>query len=406
MRIRQAVYLSEQGAQRRSNQDGVLSLHRVPLYAVADGAGGEEAARTVLTLLKEQSALLAPRIAAVASAPTTTTRLAVSHFFKSAIGRANQALLAKNGDAGGQLASTLVAATFVGAYAFIAHVGDSRAYLLRKGELRLLTRDHTLAALQLARGDLNPEEYEASPFRSTLSQSLGTGPSVDPDVAEIRLAADDVLLLCSNGLHRFTTPERIAHAIDADDLEASARRLVAVSTAAGAPDNTTVVLVSIAPEERPDVAPEQLERVVREAFLFRGLADPEWMQVAPYLEEVRAAKDEVLVEADREAKAFYVVAHGAVEVRQGAEVRELGPGDHFGALALASGGRPLDTARALDPTQLLALTRERFEQLVREHPALGTRLALAILESLGDHLGVYTTRLAKVIEAVHGEHRA
>jgi len=405
MRIRQAVYLSEQGTQRRQNQDGVLCLNRVPLYAVADGAGGVEAARTVLTLMKEQAAHLAPRIAAVASTPNTTARLAVSHFFQAAVSRANTALYQHNAEHGAHLASTVVAATVVGTYAFIAHVGDSRAYLLRQGTLRPLTSDHTLAALQLRRGDLTADEYEASPFRSTLSQVLGVGPTVDADVAEIRLMADDVLLLCSNGLHRFVPHERVLHALDPDDLEASGRRLIAASTAAGAPDNTTLVLVAVAPEERPDIPPEQLERAVRDVFLFRDLTDPEWMQVAPYLEELDAAKDEVIVEADGEAHALYVVAHGTVEARQGAEVRELGPSKHFGALALASSGRQLDTVRALEPTRLFVLTRERFEQLVREQPALGTRLALSVLDTLGDRLGVLTTRLAKVIEAVHGEHR-
>ncbi|PKN58029.1 MAG: hypothetical protein CVU56_07750 [Deltaproteobacteria bacterium HGW-Deltaproteobacteria-14] len=405
MRIRQAVYLTEQGTQRRSNQDGVLSLNKVPLYAVADGAGGSEAARLALTTLKEHSAHLGPCIAAVASNPSTTTRLAVRHFFQGAFTRANAALQEGNAGRLSRLSSTLVAATVVGPFAFLAHVGDSRAYLLRDGALRCLTADHTLAALQLSRGDISAADYLESPFRSTLSRSLGMGPTVDVDVAEIRLEPGDVLLLCTNGLHRFTDEAHIRDAITHDDLAGSTERLLEEVRQAGAPDNTTVLLVATDPEVREDLTAGQIERALREVALFRDLSDPDWMQVAPYLEQLDAAPGEEIIAADGPAEAFYVVANGAVEVLQGAERRELGPSGHFGTLALANATRQLDTVRALEPTRLFALSRVRFEELVRDQPALGTRIALIALESLGDRLGVLTTRLAKVIEAVHGEHR-
>ena len=404
MRIRQAVYLTEQGS-RRSNQDGVLSLNKVPLYAVADGAGGVEAARLALTTLKESSTQLSSCIAAVASNPSTTTRLAVRRFFQVAFSQANAALQEASVGRASPLSSTLVAATVVGPYAYIAHVGDSRAYLLRDGALRCLTSDHTLAALQLSRGDITREEYLESPFRSTLSRALGMGPSLEVDVAEIQLEAQDTLLLCTNGVHRFASDEHIRHVLGPDDLEGSARRLILVATRGGSTDNATVLLVATEPEVREELPATQVERWLRAVFLFRDLTDPEWMQVAPYLEQMDAAAGQVVVEADGPADAMFMVARGAVEVMQGSEKKEIGPSGHFGTLALASSTRQLDTVRALEPTRLFSLTRQRFEELVRDQPALGTHLALVALDSLGDRLGVLTTRLAKVIEAVHGEHR-
>ncbi|TNF26618.1 MAG: cyclic nucleotide-binding domain-containing protein [Deltaproteobacteria bacterium] len=405
MRIRQAVYLTEQGAQRRSNQDGVLSLNKVPLYAVADGAGGSDAARLALLTLKDHGANLSARIEAVASNPSTTTRLAVRHFFQGAFTHANAALREANEGRTSPLSTTLVAATVVGPYAFLAHVGDSRAYLRRDGTLRCVTADHTLAALQLSRGDITAEDYVDSPFRSTLSRALGMGPSVDVDVAEIHIGPGDVLLLCTNGLHRFADDGEIREAIAHDDLEGSAQRLIDAVRQRGAPDNVTVMLIAVDAAEREDVTSGQVERALREVFLFRDLSDPEWLQVAPYLEQVDARQGEVIVEADGEADAFYAVASGAVEIVQGSERREVGESGYFGTVALASASRQLDTVRALEPTRLFALSRARFEQLVRDQPALGTRLALTALDTLGNRLAVLTTRLAKVIEAAHGEHR-
>jgi len=405
MRIRQAVYLTEQGTQRRSNQDGVLALNKVPLYALADGAGGSEAARLALLTLKEHAGRLRERVVAVASNPNTTTRLAIRHFFQGAFTHANAALREASEGRLSPLSTTLVAATVVGRYVFVAHVGDSRAYLQRDGALSSLTADHTLAALQLSRGDISADEYVDSPFRSTLSRSIGLGPSVEVDVAELHLVPGDVVLLCTNGLHRFADDGEIDGAIVHGDLEASSQRLMELVRQRGAPDNATVMLIAADATEKEDLTEGQAEQALRSAALFRELSDPEWLQVAPYLEQVDAEAGELIVEADGSSDAFYAVAAGAVEVQQGAERHEVGVSGHFGTLALASASRQLDTVRALEPTRLFSLSRGRFEQLVRDQPALGTRLALTALDSLGDRLSVLTTRLAKVVEAVHGEHR-
>ncbi len=406
MRIKRAVYLSEQGSQRKTNQDGLLCLNRVPLFAVADGSGGLSAARTALMVLKDQSVHLSARNAAVASNPNTTTRLALGRFFESAFDQANAALHdASEGRTTG-LASTMVAATVVGSYAFIAHVGDSRAYLLRNRRLRCLTNDHTLAALQLRRGDISADEYLTSPFRSALSQALGVSTTLEVDVAEIHLMPSDVLLLCTNGVHRFVSEDVMHKALSAarDDLEGASKRLMKTVIDAGAPDNASVVLIATEPEAESNVPVEDLEAAVREVFLFKQLSEPAWLRVWPYLEEIRCKTGEVVVRAGDPADAMHFVAAGSVVVEQSTlEHREIGPRGHFGALTLASGARQLDDVTALEPTILYVLTRERFQQLVAQHPALGTGLALTLLEALGGRLGVLTSRLALIIEAVHGQ---
>lgn len=405
MQIRHVVYQSERGRERKSNEDGVLVLKRVPLFAVADGAGSSEAARLALLLLKGQSGHLAGRAADVKKNPSSAARLGLVRFFKGAFERANEALVEASAESAVRLTSTLVAATVIGRYLFIGHVGDSRAYLLRDGQLRCLTDDHTLAAAQLRRGDITEAELLNSPFRSTLSQAVGMSSTIEIDTAEVHLIEGDLLLLCTNGLHRFVDHDAITAALDPRDLERSSERLIDLVAAAGAPDNTTVLLVATEPDVSDQVSPEVLDRAVREVFLFRDLSDPEWNQVAPYLEETQHAANEVIRRAGEPSDRMAFVAHGAVAVQGLVERREIGPSGHFGTLGLVTRGEDLDTVTAIASTRLFVLTRERFEQLVRDQPALGTRLGLAVLESLGDRLGVLTTRLAKVIEAVHGQLR-
>jgi len=403
MRIARSVYLTEQGSRRKDNQDGVLSLARVPLFAVADGNGGAEAARIALTVFKDQSVHLTSRNAAVATNPNTSTRLAVGRFFQSAFDKANAALQEANADRAQRLAATVVAATVTGPYAFIAHIGDARAYLFRDKGLSCLTHDHTLAALQLRRGDISLQEYESSPFRSTLSQALGASATLEVDVAEVRLMPRDVVMLCTNGLHRFVGHDRIAQCFaETHDLDALARRLGAAVHEAGVPDDVTVVLFGAESSGRVERDPKALEAAVRSVFLFEGLSDPEWLRVAPYLERLELQTGEQAIAAGDTAAAMYFVAHGSVEVRQLIERRELGPTGHFGAVSLALDTPQLDTVTALEPTVIFALSRARFHELLRYHPALGARLALALLEALGERLGVLTVRLGKVLEAVHG----
>src|SRR5690606_15329573 len=129
-----------------------------------------------------------------------------------------------------------------------------------------------------------------------------------------------------------------------------------------------------------------------------------WVRVRPYLEELTVGPGEIVCRSGDAAPAFYVLARGAVTVRsQGVERRDLTAPGHFGALALATTASPqLADVTARAPSVLFALSRVRFEQLVQAYPALGTRLALALLESLGGRLGTLTMRLAQILELVQG----
>jgi len=133
----------------------------------------------------------------------------------------------------------------------IAQVGDSRAYLLRDGQLRVLTRDQSIASELLGNGTFSSEDIAHSPFRHLLSQAVGTKDHVEPVGTDQELLEDDRLLLCSDGLHGPVSDAAIADILNrTPDPFAAAQALIAAALAAGGPDNVTVVVANCGPLRR------------------------------------------------------------------------------------------------------------------------------------------------------------
>jgi serine/threonine protein phosphatase PrpC len=133
----------------------------------------------------------------------------------------------------------------------VAHVGDSRAYLLRMGNLQQLTSDHSLVAEQVRRGIITLQQAEESEMQSVLLRALGAHPDVEVDVDEVGIFPGDILLLCSDGLSRMVTEPEIAGTLQAENRPtAAAQKLVDLANDRGGLDNVTVVVVRFQEEAR------------------------------------------------------------------------------------------------------------------------------------------------------------
>jgi protein phosphatase len=268
--------VTDVGQRMPRNEDAVLSLTDVPLFAIADASGAVWPGEVVVDLFQRDAHNLRNFEKAVSADAASSARLAIGHFFEDACNRASQRLreeLARRNE--GRGSSTIIAVTLLGPFAYVSHAGDSRAYLVRSGELRPLTTDHTLAMMQLKRGEITADDYQRSPYRKTLTQSLGATVAMRPDLAELRLQSGDRFLICSDGLHRMVDDETIASIMAAwpDDTKA-ASALVAAANEAGGKDNISVIVFSVrldragmtadmrAPAER-QVAPEQTPDIAR-----------------------------------------------------------------------------------------------------------------------------------------------
>jgi protein phosphatase len=147
------------------------------------------------------------------------------------------------------MGTTLTAAVLEGDVLVIGHVGDSRAYLLRDGDLRQLTTDHSVIAELIAAGELTESEAELDPRRAMITRSIGIDSDVEVDVFDLDLQPGDRLLLCSDGLTTMVRDEAIASVLHAEpDRERAADALVQAANEAGGADNITVVIADVVPE--------------------------------------------------------------------------------------------------------------------------------------------------------------
>jgi protein phosphatase len=146
------------------------------------------------------------------------------------------------------MGTTCTAVVVRGSDAYIAHVGDSRAYLVRDGAIRQLTRDHSLVAQLVRDGQLTPEQAKVDPRRNVVTRSVGVGPHVEIDGQHEAgfLQPRDTLLLCSDGLHGVVADDELQAAASGPDLAQGCREAIALANRRGGPDNITVVMARVA----------------------------------------------------------------------------------------------------------------------------------------------------------------
>jgi serine/threonine protein phosphatase PrpC len=240
--------------QGRPNEDfpffaqGVTSLNEpYGLFLVADGMGGhahgQEASRLAVETIVD---MVLPQMRGNQSS-------AWGDLLKLAVERANTAIYQQNLQlAPASMGTTVTAALIVGAEAFIANVGDSRAYLHRTGLLRQITRDHSVVAKLVADGIIEPGDIYTHPKRNEIYRCLGADASVEVDVFYLLLQDGDHLLLCSDGLWEMLPDERqIAGVLSASWMSADAmtEKLVQLALQAGGLDNISLVVVQVCIED-------------------------------------------------------------------------------------------------------------------------------------------------------------
>jgi PPM family protein phosphatase len=226
------------GKVRQNNEDALLvgEGEDETLFVVADGIGGFEAGEVASSLAVEVLKDLQP-----------------GESFKAAIGEANRRIVAagRGDEKLSGMGTTVVAIRFGGTQgepvAEVAHVGDSRAYLMRGGDMKPITEDHSLVAELVRSGDLTRDQAAEHPQKNLITRALGADEEVDVDTAVLSVEAGDRILLCSDGLSDMVSEAGISEILaeSPDDPERAARGLLSAALDAGGNDNITVVVVDV-----------------------------------------------------------------------------------------------------------------------------------------------------------------
>jgi protein phosphatase len=246
------VGVTDTGRIREHNEDTIGTDPDIGLLVLADGMGGYNAGevasgiavRTVLSLIKEA---VQREDLTVADPGQGISRTGI--LLRDAIHRANQLIhhTSKTQSNCEGMGTTIVAGLFFDDRLTVAHVGDSRLYRWRAGQLEQITQDHSLLQELVARGFYSPQEAARAASKNYVTRALGVETSVDVDVRDVAVQPDDLYLLCSDGLSDMVEDEDIHLTISTfgANLETLARQLVLLSNDNGGRDNVSIVLVRV-----------------------------------------------------------------------------------------------------------------------------------------------------------------
>lgn len=241
--------ITDVGRQRQHNEDSYLADDSISLYLVADGMGGHAAGEVASKIATEA---ISEFISHTVEDDGTWPHAYDENFSRntnrlmSALRVANTRVIdAMKKDARLRgMGTTVVACLIDDERASVAHVGDSRAYLIRDDQMSRITSDHSWVFEQVQAGMLTEAEAEKHPLRNVITRALGGGNNVIPDASEIDVRAGDHFLFCSDGLTGMVTEDDILRiVIDGSDLESAGKELIARANEHGGHDNITVVLL-------------------------------------------------------------------------------------------------------------------------------------------------------------------
>jgi protein phosphatase len=241
--------ITDVGQRRDHNEDALLVDEELGLFVVADGMGGHAGGGTASRLAVEtiQAAVRHAKEAEPEAfgAPEGPEESAVPDVLREAVEEAG-AVIYRTAQGDPDLAgmgTTVTAALLDGRTAFVAHVGDSRCYLVRAKRIYQVSEDHSLVNEQLKAGAISPDEAKHSRFKNIITRSVGFEQQVQVDLMGLELAPDDAVVICCDGLSNLVDDSEILAIVEESAIDVAPGRLVALANDRGGDDNITVIVV-------------------------------------------------------------------------------------------------------------------------------------------------------------------
>ncbi len=409
------------GRKRAHNEDSYLVDKDMSLFIVADGMGGHAAGevassmavRIVHEVLTAQSEHLEDRAVHGPRSEVSTGHILglleyAVHTASERIHAEAQRDKAKRG-----MGTTLSLLLLIGSRAYVAHVGDSRIYLVRDGVIRQVTEDHTIANELLRLGMVTPEEVDRVPGKNAITRAVGVYQHAEVDTLNLEVLPNDQFLLSSDGLTGYLDDagEVMAKHLGEPDGERSAQGLIDFANEKGGKDNITVVLVRLGRGDMGDGARARRLQLTRDVLhgmpLFSRLNELELLRVMQAAEVYQYEKDEVVVQEGEAGDQMFVTLQGKLKIETGqAVLDEIGPGEHLGEMALLRSTPRSATVTATEPAELIAFRRADFFDIIRSEPHIAVKLLWQFLGVLADRLEQTSRDLSIAREELDAEDEA
>ncbi|GAB4288173.1 MAG: hypothetical protein Kow0090_00280 [Myxococcota bacterium] len=383
------------GLKREHNEDSFVINDDLQLYIVCDGMGGHAAGEVASKMAIEQITAYCEKHKAVfqnyKKTPSLENRQKVLAAVDEAIQVACKTIykLAQDDPTKKGMGTTVVMMVVMGTNAVMAHVGDSRIYLLRGGEIHQLTEDHSLVAEQLRKGFITPEEAARSPYANVITRAVGFQEFVQVDTLNFELQHGDKYLLCSDGLSGYFRGDEfkaLAERFADEDLPA---QFINLANARGGKDNITVILLSFEEEAVPETALTAQKKLMalKHIPLFRYLTYKELIKLLNIVTLTSYKREETIIEEDTLGDEMYVLLTGAVRVvKQGHLITELKRGSFFGEMGLIDKAPRSASIIANDDSKLMVIRRQKFYPLLRQEPQMAVKLLWSFVQVLNQRL--------------------
>jgi len=400
------------GRQRDHNEDNFLIDKKLRLFIVADGMGGHAAGEVASSLavhevrdvLSENRDLIEKFDAGDPQVASVDILQILEHAVQQACGVIfKRAQLEQEKRGMGTTSSILlVAGPPGGARGFIAHVGDSRIYLVRQNQTHQLTEDHSLLNELVRRGKVKAEDIDSSPYKqykNAVTRAVGVYESVEVETFDLDVLPGDTFLLCSDGLYAYLTDEELPALLDNDNINEVPKALIEKANRDGGHDNITAVCVRV-PEadEVTDLRAEELAlklEVLKGMPLFRYLTYTELVRVMNTAEVRWYEAGETLITEGELGEEMFVILSGKVRLnKNGTDITQLGKGAHFGEMALVDRGPRSASAVAEETSRLLLIKRRDFYEIIKKEPTLSVKLLWSFVQVLAERLRKTTADLS------------
>lgn len=370
---------------------------KLNLFIVADGMGGhaagEVASQLAVRTVRDALVLKRDLLMDFEQGHGGTTRKDILDLLESSVQQACAAVHAEGvkDETKRGMGTTIDALLVVGSRGFIAHVGDARIYLYRQGSAHQLTEDHSLMNELLKRGRLTREQIDKVQYKNAVTRAVGVYESVEVDVFDFDVLAGDRFVLCSDGLHGYLEDNEVARFFEDMPEDKVAEALKDLANQRGGSDNITVLVVRV-PDSEAGV--DKLARevnlkleVLHKMPLFRYLAYNELVRLLNITSVRSYTVGDPVVNEGEDGDELFIVLSGQVRVHSGDTIiTRLGPGQHFGEMALIDKAPRSASVTSDDETKLLSIRRRDFFDVLRKEHDIAVKL-------LWSFLGVLTQRL-------------
>ncbi len=385
------IGLTVRGRERGRNEDAHFVDDEMGLYVVSDGiggrSGGDLASKTTVQTIAEHFEKNKDVLedAVFKMAPVKD----VAQLAEQAIGAACRAVfdLAESQPEVRSMGATVTVLVILDDKAVMAHVGNTRLYLLRDGEAHKLSTDHTMAAELCAAGVISEQEVREHPYSSILTRAVGKDSSVLVDTLVIDVTPDDRFLLCTNGLARhLDAGESLAELLEGE-LGRVPDALMDYAQSQGAEDDITVIVAQPTQGNERITLTEPLVTVagcfdvLKRVPLFHDLSFEHLQRVLNLGEVRRFEEGDVVIGQGEPCPGLFVMLTEGFALEQGQKrIAQLGTGDYLGETGLLQDRPCRSTLVAADRGRLLSIDKVRFSQLTHMFPRLGIDLLERLVE--------------------------